>query len=372
MVVNLNNVIDKNWNPLIETARSNFRNRPIGIGVQGLADVFSKFRISFESDEAQVLNKKISESIYYAAVSKSSELCREIYKSICQQVVTKPYTHTIYPKEVKSQFPEIRKEDEKVVFNEVSDVPQTIGAYPTYLQNEGSPLAKGKFHWELYGLTSSDLSGMYDWETLRNHIGTFGLKNSLLVALMPTASTSQIMGCSSCFEPYISNIYRRKTLAGEFIIVNKYLINDLQKYGLWNDQMKQYLILNNGSIQNIDGIPEHMKGLYKTVWEIKQKGLVMLAAGRQPFVDQSQSMNLHFEDFTFNKFNSIQFYAWEKKLKTGCYYLRSRPAITAQKFTIDPDLQDTLEKKELVLQSQIQNASQIQTEEEMLCLLCGS
>ena len=372
LVVNLNNVIDKNWNPLIETARSNFKNRPIGIGVQGLADVFSKFRIPFDSDEAYNLNKKISESIYYAALSKSTELSRDIWKSVRQQVATKPYTHNIYPREVKSQFPDLRKEDEKVVYSKVEDVPQTIGTYPTYLENGGSPLARGVFHWELYGLTNDDLSGAYDWETLRHHIKTYGVRNSHLVALMPTASTSQIMGCSSCFEPYISNIYRRKTLAGEFIIVNKYLIHDLQKYGLWGDQMKQYLILNNGSVQNIDGIPDHMKQLYKTVWEIKQKSLVKLAAGRQPFVDQSQSMNLHFEDFTFNKFNSVQFYAWEKKLKTGCYYLRSRPAITAQKFTIDPELQKKIEKKELILQSQIQNASKISSEPDMLCLLCGS
>jgi ribonucleotide reductase alpha subunit len=367
LVVNLNNVIDKNWNPVIESARSNFFHRPIGIGIQGLADVFLKFRVAFDSDKAKELNKKIFETIYYSAVSKSSEICRLYYKSVVAQIraTSKPYIHKIFTKEVRSQYPDLKRDESKIVFNTVEEVVKTIGTYPTYLDNGGSPMANGKFHWELFGLTKENLSGMYDWETLRNHVATYGVRNSLLVALMPTASTSQIMGSSSCFEPYVSNIYKRKTLAGEFIIVNKYLIHDLQKYGLWSDTMKQYLIANNGSIQNIEGIPSNMKEMYKTVWEIKQKSIIDMAVDRQAFVDQSQSMNLYLEEFTFGKFNSMQLYAWKRGLKTGCYYQRTRSAIMAQKFTIDTDIQSRMS---LVPEEDVVNIY----EPEDLCLMCGS
>lgn len=372
LVLNLNNVIDKTWNPVIETARTNFRNRPIGIGIQGLADVFAKFRVSFESETARNLNLKISETMYYAALWASTLICKEIYQSVRQQInENKPYHYTIYPRDVKSQFPDLRKEDEKIVYETIESVPKTIGAYPSYLLNGGSPLANGQFHWELYGLKPEQLSGLYDWDSLKNHIQIYGVRNSHLIALMPTATTSQIMGCSPCFEPYSANIYKRIVLEKEFVVINKYLMNDLQRTGLWTDQMKQYLLQNEGSIQNINGIPNEMKELYKTTWEIKQKTIIELCADRQPFIDQSQSMNLHVSDLTFKSFNSMQFYAWRRKLKTGCYYLRSQPAVAPQKFTLDPDLIEQLVQSESNLQEQIYNTIPIyETTNE--CLGCGS
>ncbi len=369
LVVNLNNVIDKNWNPVIESARSNFFHRPLGIGVQGLADVFLKFRVAFDSELARELNRKIFETIYYSAVSKSSEMCRIYYKSVVAQIRTtsKPYVHKIFTKEVRAQYPDLKKDESKIVYNTPEEVLKTIGTYPTYLDKGGSPLANGKFHWELFGLSSDKLSGMYDWETLRNHIGTYGVRNSLLVALMPTASTSQIMGSSSCFEPYVANIYTRKTLAGEFIIVNKYLIRDLQNCGIWSDTMKQYLIASNGSVQNIEGIPNHLKEIYKTVWEIKQKSIIDLAVDRQAFVDQSQSMNLYLEDFVFNKFNSMQFYAWKSGLKTGCYYQKTRSAVMPQKFAIDTDIQQKVMEMSMKNDEVVANIY----ESEDFCLMCS-
>lgn len=391
---NLNNVIDKTWNPCIETARTNFRNRPIGIGVQGLADVFAMFRCSFDSELARDLNKKIFETIYYAAVSQSTKICRDIYKKACEHIRTtgKPYYASTYPKELVKQFPDLKREDVRIKYDRVEDIPTTVGAYPAYLENGGSPLANGKFHWELYGLTEADLAknsktgkNMYDWETLRDHIKTFGMRNSHLVALMPTASTSQIMGCSSCFEPYNSNIFSRTTLSGKFVVVNRYLMNDLQRHGLWTDDMKQYLLVNNGSIQNIKGLPENIKKIYKTAFELSQKAIIDLAADRQPFVDQSQSMNLFKDKMKFGEFTSMQFYGWKRGLKTGVYYSRSRPAADAQKFTINPDIEQRyrdgldIDEKELqrieltekALQNGILNTIQIFEEDEG-CLMCGS
>lgn len=374
---NLNNVIDKNWNPVLETARSNFNNRPIGIGIQGLADVFLKFRIPFESKEAKKLNKNISEAIYYGALSKSTELCRTIYQKINRTIDSHEvykknvkievytngiYKHTLYTKDVLKQYPQLEEENLLGEYTKET-LPKDIGSYPTYKKDGGSPLYNGKFHWELYGLDKEQLSGMFDWETLREHIKIYGVRNSMTTAYMPTASTSQIMGNSICFEPYMSNIYTRTTLAGTFPVINKYLMKDLQDLGLWNEDMKSYLLVTNGSVQNIEGIPPEIKELYKTGWEIKQKNIMDLAIDRQPFIDQSQSMNLHMEVFDLDKFTSMQFYAWKNKLKTGSYYVRTREAVSAQKFTVSHDMQKQIE---------LGRADVNIDQEEETCLLCSS
>jgi ribonucleoside-diphosphate reductase alpha chain len=281
IINNLNKVIDVNYYPVPETKISNERHRPIGIGVQGLIDVFYKLKISFDSDEAKLLNKEIFETMYYGAMLAS-------YKQALEN-----------------------------------------GAYETF---KGSPLSEGLFQFDLWDTKPSD---RYDWDDLRQKIMKTGVRNSLCIALMPTASTSQILGNNECFEPITSNIYTRRTIAGDFIIVNKHLINDLNKLELWDDDMKNKIIENNGSIQNIEIIPDNIKNLYKTVWETKQKHLIDQAADRGPFICQTQSMNLFFEEPTHTILTSALFYAWKKGLKTGCYYIRTKPKAQAQQFTIN-------------------------------------
>jgi len=357
-VRNLNKVIDINYYPIPETKRSNFRHRPIGIGVQGLADVFFKFNVTFDSEEAKQLNKYIFETLYYAAISESSKIARQTYSSYCREcsengkVVV--YTNPIISDNGKVTYT-------KTEYTDVSDIPKTIGAYPSYLENGGSPLSNGYFHWQLMGLEEKDLSTNYDWDSLRYHIQQYGIINSMLIALMPTASTSQIMGNIECFEPLMSNTFTRNTNAGEFIVVNKYLIKDLVSLGLWNTRIENYIKLNNGSIQSIDGIPQYIKDKYRTVWEISQKCIIDLAADRAPFVDQSQSLNLHVQDLDFNKFNSMHMYGWKRGLKTGCYYLRSQEATTPQKFTVD----------EIALNTQQYSSTKI-TGPDDTCLVCSS
>jgi ribonucleoside-diphosphate reductase alpha chain len=358
IVRNLNQVIDRNWYPTPETEKSNLNHRPLGIGVQGLADVFYKFKCSYDSPLAKELNKKIFETIYYASISASTKLSREIYKNYKQQFNSKKLsTITIDKKEYN-----------------LETLPTTIGSYSSITRNEGSPLFNGKFHWELYGLNNDDLKMKYDWNSLRDHIKTFGIRNSLLIALMPTASTSQIMGNIESIEPLTSNIFKRQTLAGEFIVINKYLMNDLKELNLWNDEMENYLKMNNGSIQNIQGIPNDIKSLYRTVWEISQQHIIDLASDRQPFVDQSQSMNLFIEDLTFSKFNSMHFYSWQKKLKTGCYYLRTRPAVLGQQFTVVPNSKNNLKDRNEILQLNNDRKFNIpvQNDDEEICLVCSS
>lgn len=344
IVRNLNQVIDRNWYPTPETEKSNLAHRPLGIGVQGLADVFFKFRCTYDSELAKELNKKIFETIYYAAVSASTKLAKEIYRGYVSQMQNKNIVVI-----------------DKKEYN-LETLPKNIGAYPSMTRNDGSPLYRGKFHWELYG---AEPEMKYDWDSLRSHISVYGIRNSLLIALMPTASTSQIMGNIESIEPLTSNIFIRQTLAGQFIIVNKYLMNDLKELGLWNKDIENYLKINNGSIQNIDGIPGNIKHLYRTVWEIPQRSVIDLAADRQPFVDQSQSLNLFIEDLTFSKFNSMHFYGWEKKLKTGCYYLRTRPAVEPQKFTVTPSAEE-LEKIAR------RTFSVGKSKEDEVCLVCSS
>jgi ribonucleoside-diphosphate reductase alpha chain len=278
---NLNLIIDNNYYPVDEAKNSNLRHRPIGLGVQGLADVFILMRLPFESDMAKLLNKNIFETIYFAAMTASKDLAK------------------------------------------------TEGAYQTFA---GSPLSKGQFQFDLWNVTPSN---RHDWDGLRKEVMEHGVRNSLLVAPMPTASTSQILGNNECFEPYTSNIYTRRVLSGEFIIVNKHLLKDLVQLGLWNNTMKNAIIAANGSVQHIDGIPEEVKALYKTVWEIKQRSLIDMAADRGAFICQSQSLNLFVDSPTAAKLTSMHFYGWKKGLKTGMYYLRTQAATQAVQFTVE-------------------------------------
>ncbi len=284
---NLNRIIDLNYYPVEEARYSNMKNRPIGIGVQGLADAFFKLRVPFESSEARQLNKEIFETIYYAAVSASADLAKE------------------------------------------------HGAYESY---EGSPISQGILQPDMWEVRPSN---RWDWTTLRAKIKTYGVRNSLLMAPMPTASTSQILGNNECIEPVTSNMYTRRVLSGEFAVVNKHLVRDLIGMGLWNEEMKDRIIAHNGSVQYIPEIPADLKELYKTVWEIKQKAILEMAADRGAYIDQSQSLNIHMEDTNFGKLSSLHFAAWKLGLKTGMYYLRTRPAVDAIKFTIKETVNTT-------------------------------
>lgn len=368
---NVNQVIDRTWNPVKETARSNFMHRPIGIGIQGLADTFMKLKFPFESPEARKLNKQIAEAIYYGALSKSTILSKRIYKDIIKRVRNgETVVFELYPKHIREQFPELEAENVKYTFTAVEEVPKDIGAYFSYNWNGGAPIKK-HFHWELCGLKKEDLSGMFDWDTLRDHINEYGVRNSTLVAYMPTASTSRIMGNEPSFEPFNTNIYKKKSLAGHFTIINKYLMNDLFEAGLWDENMKRYLLQAEGSIQNINGIPEKFKNLYKTVWEIKQKVLMQMAADRQPFVDQAQSLNLFVRKFADrDDCASIMLMGWKLGLKTCSYYLHVRPAIEAQKFTIAPDLTKKVTTQEIL--NAMMNTNHDDEEKEEICTLCSS
>ncbi|KIY64463.1 hypothetical protein CYLTODRAFT_380833 [Cylindrobasidium torrendii FP15055 ss-10] len=281
---NLNRIIDVNYYPTPEARRSNFRHRPIGIGVQGLADTFMALRLPFESAEARKLNQQIFETIYHAAAEAS-----------CEMAVTD-------------------------------------GPYETW---EGSPASQGQLQYDMWGVTPSD---MWDWDTLKAKIAKHGMRNSLLCAPMPTASTSQMLGNNECFEPYTSNIYTRRVLAGEFQVVCPWLLRELVDLGLWDDNMKNMIIAHNGSIQNIPNIPADVKAIYKTVWEISQKKVLDLAADRGAFICQSQSLNVHLQSPTVGQLTSMHFYGWKKGLKTGMYYLRTRPAAQAIQFTVDQSL----------------------------------
>ena len=282
---NLNKVIDRNYYPVKEGENSNKRHRPIGLGVQGLADAFIMLRLPFTSDEAKKLNQEIFETMYFAAVTASMEMATE------------------------------------------------EGPYSSY---EGSPISKGEFQHNLWGIKDEELSGRWDWGALRKEVMKNGVRNSLLVAPMPTASTSQILGNNEAFEPYTSNIYTRRVLSGEFIVVNKHLLEDLVKLGLWTETLKQELMRENGSVQNLN-IPQHLKDLYKTVWEMSMKDIIDMSRHRGYFVDQSQSLNLFMQNANYSKLTSMHFYAWQSGLKTGMYYLRTKAAVDAIKFTLNND-----------------------------------
>jgi ribonucleotide reductase alpha subunit len=359
MVMNLDNLIEKNYYPVIETARSCFRTRAIGIGVQGLADVFMKFKVPFESPAARQLNKNIFEAIHYGSLSASVEICREKYKELRVQVKNNGEAkYSPFPERVLIRFPELRNDPMYIkytkIYKSAEEIPKTVATYPMFLENGGSPLAQSPpvFHWELYGLNKSDLSGLFDWESLREKIAIYGVRHSLLNAAMPTASTSQIMGSIESFEPYKQNLYVRRTQAGEFIVGNEYLFNDLRSLGYSTDDIKNNLIVNSGSIQSMN-VPPEIKALYKTAFEIQQKSLLEMARDRQPFIDQAQSMNLFFDPFEYDKqFYKAIMYAWKIGLKTGSYYIRTRSAAAAQHYTIDPEVEQKIREATLYYEAE--------------------
>lgn len=320
---NLNKIIDENYYPVPEAKNSNLRHRPIGIGVQGLADAFILMRFPFDSPEAAKLNKEIFETIYYAAMTASKDLAQE------------------------------------------------FGPYATY---EGSPISQGQFQFDLWGVTPSD---RWEWDVLRDEVKKNGVRNSLLLAPMPTASTSQILGNNECIEPYTTNLYSRRTLSGEFVVVNKHLLRDLVKLGLWNETVKNKLIASNGSVQAIDEIPDNLKELYKTTWEMSQKAIIDMAADRGAYICQSQSLNIFLENANFAKLTSMHFYGWKKGLKTGMYYLRTKAARDAIKFTLDKTKMDQPQEKEVQLpepiteeQRKAEIACSLDNPDE--CEMCGS
>ena len=333
--INLNDVIDKNSYPLPEAEYSNKKHRPIGLGVQGLAELFFELKLPFESDAAKRINFEVHETIYHAALDASAMIA------------------------------------------------ETLPAYDSF---EFSPIQEGKFQFDLWGLDYEELSGRYDWEDLRIRVQHWGIRNSLVTALMPTASTGQILGNTECFEPITSNVYTRRTLAGEFIVINKYLVKDLIELDLWNDDMRQMLIADNGSVQNLP-IPSKLKELYKTVWEMSMKNIIDMSADRGNFIDQSQSLNLFLADANYSKLTSMHFYAWEKGLKTGMYYLRTKSAVNAIKFTISKEKLAAMEEK--AMQTETPEKPQATSVEEFRarieasrraaegeddgdCLMCGS
>ena len=324
---NLNRVIDRNYYPVIEAKNSNMRHRPIGLGIQGLADAFIMLRLPFTSDEAKKLNQEIFETLYFAAVTASME-------------------------EAKAD-----------------------GVYESY---KGSPISEGLFQHNLWGIKDEELSGRWDWKKLRKEIKKSGVRNSLLVAPMPTASTSQILGNNEAFEPYTSNIYTRRVLSGEFIVVNQHLLEDLVRLGLWNEDLKEEIMHANGSIQDIEIIPQELKELYKTVWELSMKDIIDMSRQRGYFIDQSQSLNLFMENANMAKLTSMHFYAWKSGLKTGMYYLRSKAASDAIQFTVEKDKSSkpmdvtTAENAAFEKEKEMQDQLACSLDNPEACEACGS
>ena len=351
---NLNNVIDINFYPTEKCKRSNLYHRPIGIGVQGLADAFILMDIPFHSEDAKTINKLIFETIYHASLEKSMEISK--FRSYDMKVLQEEYHISWSFKEENDLSQEYHVHDyytasstETILNEERSEILLTkckpikleimreidnnlLGTYSSF---ENSPASKGILQFDMWNVTPST---RYDWDNLKNNIKKYGLRNSLLVAPMPTASTSQILGNNECFEPLTSNIYSRRTLAGEFILANKYLIKELIELGLWNEDIKNNIIYNKGSIQYIKTIPQFIKEKYKIVWEIPMKHLIDMSRDRGAFICQSQSLNLWLEDPTVKSLTNMHFYSWKAGLKTGMYYLRRKPKHQAQQFTIDPKI----------------------------------
>lgn len=315
---NLNKIIDINYYPVPEARKSNMRHRPVGIGVQGLADAFILMRMPFDSEEARMLNREIFETIYYAALTASKDLAKQ------------------------------------------------NGAYETFA---GSPASQGILQFDMWNVTPTD---RWEWDVLRDEIKKHGLRNSLLLAPMPTASTSQILGNNECFEPYTSNIYTRRVLSGEFVVVNKHLLKDLVDSGLWNDKIKNKLIAANGSVQNIEEVPDDLKALYKTVWEIKQRAIIDMASDRGAYIDQSQSLNLFIPDPNYAKLSSMHFYAWKKGLKTGMYYMRTKAATDAIKFTVEGHSNHHIINNQEINKSEVLAEIACSIDNKDDCLSCGS
>ena len=343
---NLNKIIDVNYYPTDKTRRSNLLHRPIGIGVQGLADTFLLLNLAFESDEAKELNKNIFETIYYHSMKKSYEIAKE--RSFAMRSLYGAYKITkewsfenTTPDCATYTFNTSNNTQNEVVHNILQYVKPIYAEFNNLIQDNlgsyssfnGSPLSEGKLQFDLWGVQPS---ARYDWDALRQNIRKYGVRNSLLVAPMPTASTSQILGNNECIEPFTSNIYARRTNAGDFIMVNKYLLREMISMGKWNDDVKNSIIRNNGSVQHLD-ISDEMKAKYKTAWEIKMKNVIDMSRDRGAFVCQSQSLNLWVEEPSFSILTSMHFYAWEQGLKTGMYYLRTRAKAQAQQFTVEPE-----------------------------------
>ena len=337
VINNLNRVIDVNFYPTEKTQTSNFLHRPVGLGVQGLADVFMMLDLAFQSDEAKEINRLIFETIYHAAIEKSNDIAIDRHRQYSNRFVSLQTVGAI-------------ENDEVFIEAELSKLPEKwCGAYSSFA---GSPASEGILQFDMWNVVPT---GRYDWGKLRESVQTYGLRNSLLMAPMPTASTSQILGFNECIEPITSNIYSRRTIAGEFIMANKYLMNDLMRLNLWNDRIKNNIIANNGSVQQIEAIPPEIREKYRTVWEIPMRHVIDMAADRGAYICQSQSLNLWLEDPNYNTLTSMHFYSWNKGLKTGIYYLRRRGKHQAQQFTIEP------EKK-----------TQDNNDEHEICEMCSS
>jgi ribonucleoside-diphosphate reductase alpha chain len=324
VIRNLDTVIDRNYYPVIEAENSNVRHRPVGLGIQGLADAFIMLRMPFTSDAAKKLNQEIFETLYFASVTSSMEIAKA--------------------KEPYSTF-------------------------------KGSPMSEGEFQHNMWGIKDDELSGRWDWNSLRTEVMEHGVRNSLLVAPMPTASTSQILGNNEAFEPYTSNIYTRRVLSGEFIVVNKHLLEDLVEKNLWDNNMKEDIMRANGSIQHIDIIPQELKDLYKTVWEMSMKDIIDMARHRGYFIDQSQSLNLFMKDPDYAKLTSMHFYGWKSGLKTGMYYLRTKSAVNAKQFTLNIEKKaDVIEEEKPMSATEFKamvDASKNGAPDDD-CLMCGS
>ena len=372
---NLNKVIDVNYYPTDKTERSNLLHRPIGIGVQGLADVMAIKKIAFTSDEAKEINKHIFETIYHAALEASCEIAKERTDGMQKLADINLSTHGIFSESVQQKglkcvdrnydygvLGDAGAEAQRLIskhlpilaeitacYKALPESQKTPGAYSSF---EDSPLSKGQLQFDLWGVTPSD---RWEWDTLRQDIMKYGVRNSLLVAPMPTASTSQILGNNECFEPFTSNIYSRRTIAGEFIVVNRHLMKELTEMGLWSEDLKNSIIANKGSIQHIDGLDEDFKERYKIVWEMQMKDIIDMAADRGAFICQSQSLNLWMEDPNYKTLTSMHFYSWQKGLKTGIYYLRRKPRHQPQQFTIN-----------------VEGNQQVEDNEPEECLMCGS
>jgi ribonucleotide reductase alpha subunit len=335
---NLNKVIDINFYPTEKTKTSNMNHRPIGLGVQGLADAFLLMDLPFHSEKAKEINKLIFETIYHAALEQSNEQAIERYNTITKinynTIKVNGLPNYLNDKEMKAFKPNCAKSQEELVQN------YHVGAYSSF---DNSPASKGILQFDMWNVEPTD---RYDWVKLKSSIMKFGLRNSLLLAPMPTASTSQILGFNECFEPFTSNLYTRRTLAGEFVVVNKYLMNELIHLGLWNEKIKNNIIANQGSVQQLTILPEHIRNKYKIVWEIPMKHLIDMSADRGAFICQSQSLNLWVEDPTYNTLTSMHFYSWKKGLKTGIYYLRRKAKHQAQQFTIEPEVKTKVEEKD--------------------------
>ncbi len=321
VIRNLDTVIDRNYYPIKEAENSNMRHRPVGLGIQGLADALIMLRLPFTNDEAKKINQEIFETLYFAAVTSSMEIAK-----------------------VK-------------------------GAYSTF---KDSPIAEGEFQYNMWGIKDEDLSGRWDWKTLREQVIKHGVRNSLLIAPMPTASTSQILGNNEAFEPYTSNIYTRRVLSGEFIVVNKHLLEDLVELDLWNNDIKEEIIRANGSIQHIEVIPQNLKDLYKTVWEMSMKDIIDMARHRGYFIDQSQSLNLFMKDPDFAKLTSMHFYAWKSGLKTGMYYLRTKSAVNAIQFTLSKENKKETDKSIIPQEFKAMLEASKNPEGSEGCLICSS